>query len=746
MENELSVELSLNTEQYKSDLAGALKEFNKFQKELSSKRLFINNNQRKEFDSIFTDIKNTAIRELNTVQKRINDLDINSDKIMASWDRAIKNLDTSLPTDKFNERLSKIDEIEVKFNMNEEALKDAEDRYQGLMEVLQENPLEMQYNDDAFVKFNTQLDNVADGLTKSGQKMDEVKKKASGLAGIFSRWSIAGRVISQMKTSISTMLNPLNYVRRLWNDIIMADGSNLGNTFRTVGENLKNYLTPILQKVATAILNVISYLAQMLSIITGKKIDLFKKSKESTDKIKKNMAGTAKSAKQVNRQLASGFDEITDISESVSGGGGGGGADLSPITQPIDFKFNEPKLPKVLENIAKWIKNNPKWSKILAGLTTFTILGGWKKASGLVDFVKSIIGKGGSKDGSGATGLLGLKNVLALAAIVWTIKLTWEGFDLFGHHISGVKEFVTEFKELNKAQKHRDELNDSVIESNQRVYNSQLDILKSETATDDQRKKAINGIRILNKGELELAQTTAGGSINQMKHAKELMNSAAKMDELYKAGKLTKDEEYEYFKMLNNELNPTLEKSAGWAIGNKEANDELRTSYEKLAKKYRTEYMIEVKNTGFDALKTALDKIKTGLKGIFDSTGLTKLFNNLGIGDKITNVKNTLSGLANSFGSKVKQYIPSLDIGTNYVPNDTLALVHEGEAIIPKEYNNYRYNPSYLGSQQTNELLKSLISAVNNIDINPYTTVKDIGSTAVQYIKDKERQMGRSVV
>lgn len=31
--------------------------------------------------------------------------------------------------------------------------------------------------------------------------------------------------------------------------------------------------------------------------------------------------------------------------------------------------------------------------------------------------------------------------------------------------------------------------------------------------------------------------------------------------------------------------------------------------------------------------------------------------------------------------------VPSFDVGTNYVPHDMLAMVHEGEAIIPKEYN-----------------------------------------------------------
>lgn len=38
--------------------------------------------------------------------------------------------------------------------------------------------------------------------------------------------------------------------------------------------------------------------------------------------------------------------------------------------------------------------------------------------------------------------------------------------------------------------------------------------------------------------------------------------------------------------------------------------------------------------------------------------------------------------------------IPSMDIGTNYVPNDGLAYLHQGEAVIPKRYNNLAYTPS----------------------------------------------------
>ena len=74
------------------------------------------------------------------------------------------------------------------------------------------------------------------------------------------------------------------------------------------------------------------------------------------------------------------------------------------------------------------------------------------------------------------------------------------------------------------------------------------------------------------------------------------------------------------------------------------------------------------------------------------------------------NTKNSLT----KFSSVFKVFginIPSYDIGSNYIPRDQIAMVHEGERIIPKKYNNSEYLGN-LGNSETNDLLIELNRSV----------------------------------
>lgn len=88
--------------------------------------------------------------------------------------------------------------------------------------------------------------------------------------------------------------------------------------------------------------------------------------------------------------------------------------------------------------------------------------------------------------------------------------------------------------------------------------------------------------------------------------------------------------------------------------------------------------------------------------------------------------------------------LPQLNVGTGYVPNDMVAQLHKGEAVIPKRFNDREYFTN--GNDETNSLLETLINRVDNLELNPYITVKDIGKASVKYINQKSRIMGNNVI
>ena len=87
----------------------------------------------------------------------------------------------------------------------------------------------------------------------------------------------------------------------------------------------------------------------------------------------------------------------------------------------------------------------------------------------------------------------------------------------------------------------------------------------------------------------------------------------------------------------------------------------------------------------------------------------------------------------------------SFDVGTNYVPSDTLAMVHKGEAIIPKKFNNKEFL-SNMGGSETNALLTQVLDRLDNMNLQPYVTVKDVGQASINYINEQNRYQGRSVI
>lgn len=84
--------------------------------------------------------------------------------------------------------------------------------------------------------------------------------------------------------------------------------------------------------------------------------------------------------------------------------------------------------------------------------------------------------------------------------------------------------------------------------------------------------------------------------------------------------------------------------------------------------------------------------------------------------------------------------------GTDFVPNDQIALLHKGEAVIPKEYNDGIQGAPYMGGSETNNLLRELIDIVDTKEFRAYISQNEIGRTAVKYINNQSRIQGGSIV
>lgn len=164
----------------------------------------------------------------------------------------------------------------------------------------------------------------------------------------------------------------------------------------------------------------------------------------------------------------------------------------------------------------------------------------------------------------------------------------------------------------------------------------------------------------------------------------------------------------------------------------------------------------------FTGIKQILDGIIQIFKGNFKA-GIVSVFK--GIGNICIACLNTLINGLNAVISPIRLLIvavgkvmgknwsmssvkiptiPKLDTGTNFVPNDQLAYIHKGEAVVPKKFNSDIYFNR--GNDETNDLLRELIETIENKDTDIYLDASKIGESTRKYLVNQKRIMGRSVV
>ena len=146
-----------------------------------------------------------------------------------------------------------------------------------------------------------------------------------------------------------------------------------------------------------------------------------------------------------------------------------------------------------------------------------------------------------------------------------------------------------------------------------------------------------------------------------------------------------------------------------------------------------------------DAIITAFKAVRDFIKNVFSTIGNIIKAPINGIITGINAVLKKINGLkipdwVPKIGGKHTNFkmIPTLATGTNYVPEDTLAYIHQGEAVVPK-----RYNP-FVGTEGLTNIIQKQISSLGQMDSLQVATSGESPIINVQ-VNVKQDPLGRMV-
>lgn len=512
--------------------------------------------------------------------------------------------------------------------------------------------------------------------------ISNIKRFSLSLLGIRSIFSIISRASSQYLSQDTENANKLQ-----------AAWIGLGSLF-----------APLIDKIANFTIKAVSYINVFVKALTG--VDyLTKAMTKSMDKLNKSSKATSKTL--------AGFDELTNINTDTSVSA----LDTSWVDSFNNIELN-PSVISKLESMAKWLKENYKWLGLVIGSTALV------------------------------SGILGLNSVLGSLATVGIITI---GISLLYTALTG-RELISDLKEvknglegISKANEQNKNSAEKSAEGNDKLINSYKQLEQSTDITREKTDFYVDSLfRNIDTNELltqklEKQKTWLGyitGSNEEVtKSQQTYRDSTAKIiDELgrlYNQGTLNDEQTKLYISTIETQISTleSLKKQYGENSAEYKENEKQIKSLKSTLKDITGEtYTI---NTELNAPATKNYE-----------NGLTRFFTRMN--DKIASWSNSLSSWINNLFNGKKSNIPSYDVGTNYVPNDQLAVVHKGEAIIPAKYNNNSYFSS--NDSTTNALLEELIDKVDNINFNPYVSIKDVGEASINYINKNKRIMGRSLV
>ena len=488
----------------------------------------------------------------------------------------------------------------------------------------------------------------------------------------------------------------------------------LANKLQSAWVGLGAIMSPLIEKMADLVIRLVGYINVFAQALTGVNYIA-----QATSKYMNNVANSAKKA---NNQLAS-FDELTNLNDSSS---------LDTATNPFapfeDLELN-PNIVKSLQDLAYWLKENWNWIKLVGEIFLAVFVGA--KALKLIGGIGKITGA------LGKGGLLGsLQSIAAIGAIGITIYIA-------GNILQDIKQLKQNLADLRKAGSN---YWSNWIEEGHTASTVMSELDAKISTAKDTLFKATYPWNILTTYSKQLVKDAETGlSIAQ--------NLLTNIYEQLEAGDLSLEQQENILTKLDGQLEDQqkMKQYLEFIGADTSTINDLMSRTNELGRDIYNNLRAQGLTQDEILEKTGLTKEELNdIRGICEKPVTMEL--DMDTSKAESKATNFFTKLTNGFKGVVQgalsgTKIPSFDVGTAYVPSDTLAMVHKGERIIPKKYNNEEFLSS-LGNNngETNSLLIQVIDRLDNMNLQPYVTVKDVGQASINYINEQNRYQGRSVI
>jgi len=655
-------------------------------------------------------------------------------------------------------------------------------------------------------KLETGLKMVDDRIAEMGKEAESTKQKMAGISintNMTSNTIVKGfdkgwRALKKFAFSLLTVRGAYGLIRKAALSYLSQD-KQLSNQLQKTWASVGALLAPIIETIVKWIRIGAAYLNYFIKALTGK--DLIGKAVKKINKYNKSLAGTAKAAKSVNKELTT-MDEVTNLSFDNTSG-------IDDAAEAFD-DFKDIKLdPKVTAILDKWAEALKKlWDKLkpvrdaLKGIVDWAI----KNPDAVLKILGGTLLISTLGKLTGSKGLLGSLG-LDLGTLA-TIGVVTAGVDLIYNAVTGrhliddLKEIIKGFDEIAEIRKANTKKTEGDVETAKEM----VDVYKEASNQYEKNEKGISKLNktMMNHNKNSLKEIDAikreinirGYHNSNIKEYVKQIKNVTDGEKLYtdamfdnwKQGKMNTKDTKNLTQTIKDqikgyeELARNTKNNDAYQIYQKRVQD-LKDKLDELTiEDYTCEIGVEtqtaekkttnIKDTLFNLGKKIFttklevetkngEKKTTTLKDMIGNIA-KKFTTTLEVSTKTKDAKNKFSTFLTSINSALKLFggkgvgsvvsstltsllnkIPSYDVGINYVPNDQLAMVHKGEMIVPAKYNPATSGIG-TGNAETNALLYELNK--NILELSNKPTVlrvngKDLAQATYSDFKDEGNRL-----